>query len=137
MKRADTPSGRPFFQLNLSTALLLMLAASVLLRANITLRERVADPFAEMMPAPAWETQAMQEIGLDGFPDVSGYRGWPCTVHEFEQASNAWRWRLGGLFLNGFVAAGILFALAVLGQLMLRRNQQCANKSLDQEPCRC
>lgn len=111
---------RRWFQIHLSTAVLLVLTAGVLLGLNLESRNGsmvtlgMSDPPFNEHPQP----------GMLLHYGTSSYRaGWPKPCYEFyivDEKSYGW-WNYSGLAINAATASSIMAAAGLLSEYIIRR----------------
>ncbi|MCK6472466.1 MAG: hypothetical protein L6R28_12045 [Planctomycetes bacterium] len=108
----QAPRGRPWFQLHLSTCVVLMLAAGVLVGANFvpSTRAVVWIPFADH---PSFSDSG------SGNPNADGW-GWPMTFRVLNVLGEP-LWRIEGVVFDVLVALGIIFSLGFAIEWRIRR----------------
>ena len=111
----DAPKKRAWFQIHLSTAVVLIVVAGVLVWINVSPRIVPPDPMPKEVLA----------LGISFTPQskFSEY-GWPFTsycLHEFADGTDFGEWGLGKLILNCLNSLTILTAVAVGCEGWVRR----------------
>ena len=100
---SDTSKSR-FFQIHLSTAILLTFVAGGLLWANVPMSQELID------------------IGFGDGEHLVSYRGWPCCIYghiEVIEVTNS-PWNVKHLLINVGIAVAILISTAFLCEFSMR-----------------
>ncbi len=110
---------RRWFQIHLSTTVVLMVGASILLGLNLVSHEMSTDGEAHDFMQKIHREQGVSGSWLAGFYS----QGWPLTFRSVYNINNAgWPdWKMGNLLLDILGVFFILATLAFVSEIVIRR----------------